>query len=384
MNITQRFKVGIDLTPIAFKSQAPGTAIYVREQAQALLALDVPWIWQPVIADIQEMKTDYDFVQIETISAQVKSRFKWGLFDVGQIWRKNGCHLGFATAYFVPIQAIPAVANYFDANYFEKVDSWSRRQNYLKFLLLRQTFVIGARKALRIFVLSEYVKNRLSHHMGVPLDKIVVTYCGLRRQALAPFLPPHLLVDVYKPFFLYVGAVSDNKNQKNLIAAWSLLQRTYPDLPALILIGPFRKEYMNEVLFPILQELPRPNDVLFTGFTTDAAIAWAYEHALAYIQPSFAEGFGMPIIEAMSNGLPVACSDSTSLPEVAGKAALLFDPNRPDDISKAVLSIWKDAGLRSLLITLGEKRAKEFTWEKNARIVAQTIEEELRRIPLRH
>jgi glycosyltransferase involved in cell wall biosynthesis len=126
--------------------------------------------------------------------------------------------------------------------------------------------------------------------------------------------------------------------------------------------------------------LPRPEEVILPGVVSHNDLAWAFQNALAYIQPSFMEGFGMPIIEAMSYGLPVTCSDTTCLPATAGGAALLFTPDQPHSISKRLLELWKDTALREELRKKGLARASEFTWTRHANVVALAIEDSLRNI----
>jgi len=189
---------------------------------------------------------------------------------------------------------------------------------------------------------------------------------------------------LHRPFFLFAGAFSDNKNQFRLIELWARLQALHADLPALVLLGPCSDSYRQACIDPALRKLPRPNDVFLPGLVSDDELAWAFQNAMAYLQPSFMEGFGMPIIEAMSYGLPVACSDSTSLPGTAGGAAILFTPDQLDSIGESVMALWQDASLREDLRQRGLARASEFTWGKNAVIVASNIELILRKNSILH
>lgn len=160
-----------------------------------------------------------------------------------------------------------------------------------------------------------------------------------------------------KPYILYAGAFSHNKNQRRLIAAWDILRRQDETFPSLVLIGPWPAEFMQKVIQPAVAATAHPEEILIPGFVSDGDIGWAYRHAHAYVQPSFAEGFGMPVVQGMSCGIPVACSNSTSLPEVAGGAALLFEPDDVEDIAATLLPLVFNEGERDRLQRLGRERA---------------------------
>ncbi len=106
-------------------------------------------------------------------------------------------------------------------------------------------------------------------------------------------------------------------------------------------------------------------------------LAWPYAHAAGYIQPSLAEGFGMPVVEAMQYEVPVASSNTTSLPETCGDAALFFDPSCAEDISRAAERLWKDETLRKSLIKKGRERCRAFSWTRTAEKIASVIDSTL-------
>ena len=108
-----------------------------------------------------------------------------------------------------------------------------------------------------------------------------------------------------------------------------------------------------------------------TGYVSDEQLSALYQMASLYIHPSLYEGFGLTILEAMAAGCPVITSDSYSLPEVAGDAALLVDPYNVDDIAEAILSLWQDQSLKTNLVNRGLARAKQFTWDQCASRVAE-------------
>ncbi|MCZ7592067.1 MAG: glycosyltransferase family 4 protein [Kiritimatiellae bacterium] len=232
-------------------------------------------------------------------------------------------------------------------------------------------------RAQALFIDSEYCRNQIARHLPHQAHKFIVAPCGIKQPGPPGAKPPSWATPSDRPFFLYVGSFSDNKNQRTLLAAWHLFQTKYPDAPRLVLIGPGRGQYMDEVIHPLHRALPRPEEVILPGFTAEEDLNWAFWNATAYLQPSIAEGFGLPVIEAMSCGLPVACSDSTSLPEVAGGNALLFNPHSPNSILEAIEKLWQDQALRAQMAEAGRIHATRYTWEKNAKIVADAIHSQL-------
>jgi glycosyltransferase involved in cell wall biosynthesis len=112
--------------------------------------------------------------------------------------------------------------------------------------------------------------------------------------------------------------------------------------------------------------------IRFTGWLDDRDLEGLYRCADALVFPSLAEGFGLPVLEAMKRGLPVACSNTTSLPEVAGEAALYFDPLRTDEIATAVERLLSDARLREQLGAAGREQAKKFSWDATARATLES------------
>jgi glycosyltransferase involved in cell wall biosynthesis len=119
-------------------------------------------------------------------------------------------------------------------------------------------------------------------------------------------------------------------------------------------------------------------DVRFAGWTSDADVAGLLGLSAAFVFPSLYEGFGLPVLEAMAHGVPVACSDRSSLPEVAGGAALLFDPDDPGAITTAIEALLGDSALADRLRAAGRERAARFTWERAADLHLETYERALR------
>jgi alpha-1,3-rhamnosyl/mannosyltransferase len=254
-----------------------------------------------------------------------------------------------------------------------------RRWNYY---LNRTLSRYALERARRLFVLSDYCVQKLEELFPQHRDKFRVTPCGVT--AAVAEASERLLWPVQpQTYFLYVGVFSENKNQRRLLEAWGQLQKKYPAWPALVLIGRCDPNYQQEVIAPALRKLPRPAEVILLARVSPAELTWYYRQALAYVQPSIAEGFGLPVIEAMSHGLAVTCSDTTSLPEVAGDAALYFDPFDVGSMVQSLERLGQDENLRNDLRHRGQVRAQTFTWERHASLVAGEIESVLAEIKSR-
>jgi glycosyltransferase involved in cell wall biosynthesis len=242
------------------------------------------------------------------------------------------------------------------------LDTYNSDKNWLIFhvkqLIGRFVFTLAARKNRHIIAPSEYTRQDVSKRLGVSLDKITVTYeaVGASSKTERPYEHP------FKEFILYVGQQSDYKNIKRLGDAHQKLLETHPNL-GLILVGSKNASAQkNEAYF---NERNYKN-ILFTGFVDDAQLAWLFTHCQVYAFPSLMEGFGLPGLEAMSYGAPVASSNATCLPEVHGKAAHYFNPLDIDDIARAITDIIDNPQLRDELIANGYKQIKKYSWRRMA------------------
>lgn len=367
-------RVGIDLAPAALERRAPGTARHVLNQARALFKLDVPWQWRPLV----ESRSNPLFAEVEHLRPVIvpgrRTSIRATLF-VGTAWARERCDLGFATAYFAPISGPPIVANFFDAMLFTHADNWVRSGDRRGLWITRALARFTIRKARRLFVLSNETAREIGERFPAAKENIRVIPCGVpppRAEALST--RPEWAGDVGRPYFLNVGLFSENKGQARLIETWGALQRKHPDLPSLVLAGSCDPDYYRAVIRPALDRLPRQHEVKVVGFISEDELAWAYRHALAYLQNSLAEGFGLPVVEAMSYGVPVVAADAPGIIEVAGDAATYFESGRSESLADAVVKVWQDAQLRSRAIAAGSVRIRKYSWSRNAADTASEIE----------
>ena len=179
-----------------------------------------------------------------------------------------------------------------------------------------------------------------------------------------------------QPYFLFVGTLEPRKNLVNLIIAFNLFKTTQNSAHQLILIGQLGWQY--EAILTAIQDSPYRPDIYQLHYLSNALVAWFYQHAEALVYPSFYEGFGLPLVEAITLGCPVITSNRSSLPEVTGDAALLINPDRPQEITQAMVQLTGDRPLREHLVQRGLARAKAFSWEKTARLTLAVYRELLK------
>ena len=230
-----------------------------------------------------------------------------------------------------------------------------------------------------VIAVSENTKRDLMAFLDAPDEKIVVI-----PEAPDPEYQPldqadvELVLDrlrVERPYLLFVGTVEPKKNVLNLLRAYAAfrgLNRSNGRLPALVMAG--RKGWMYGEALGLVNELGISEHVQFLGFVSRSDLVALYGGALALVYPSLYEGFGLPVLEAMACGAPVLTSNASSLPEVAGDAALCASPTDVDALTEALNRVWSSAELRSELRRKGFARAKQFTWAKTAEMTLAVYE----------
>ncbi|HET8992090.1 MAG TPA: glycosyltransferase family 1 protein [Candidatus Saccharimonadales bacterium] len=222
----------------------------------------------------------------------------------------------------------------------------------------------AAHKSKFVITPSNFVKEDLLDYTKVDESKIVVTYEAA--DYITDPSEPVLELEGMK-FLMYVGRPTPHKNLWRLIEAYALLKKKYPKLK-LALAGKKDFNYMQ-----IEQKVKEKGirGVIFTDFISEGQLKWMYEHCEAYVFPSLSEGFGLPGLEAMVHGAPVASSNASCLPEIYGKAAKYFDPKDVNDMFESIDELLSDPILKKKLISEGKKRAQEYSWETMAK---QTLE----------
>jgi glycosyltransferase involved in cell wall biosynthesis len=240
------------------------------------------------------------------------------------------------------------------------------------------------RGAARIFAVSQFTKTEIQQLFGIPPDRLEVVYNAIDERFLrghATEADRQLIAERYLvtyPFLLYAGAISPHKNLIRIIEAFSALktelekEQKYPDLK-LIIIGDDLSGHPD--LRRTVIKSGVQNDVRFLGFVPIEVLRIFYDAAKIFVFPSLYEGFGLPPLEAMAHGTPVVTSNTSSLPEVTGNAAVLVNPENVFEIMHALHRVLLDQSLRERMKQRALEQSKRFSWDSSVRRILAVYEE---------
>jgi glycosyltransferase involved in cell wall biosynthesis len=239
-------------------------------------------------------------------------------------------------------------------------------------ILLRLNALLkqGLKHAQRIICVSDNVRQLTAERFGIPLERMTVVHNGVGDH-FVPTEPAQAQAEVSRrfgidtPYLLFTGKLESRKNIVRLLEAFKAFRAETQAPVTLVLAG--RRTPMSQGIDEALDRLDLREVVKEIGHVDISELPLLYSGAAMFVFPSLWEGFGIPVIEAMACGTPVLTSKLSSLPEVAGDAALLIDPYQVDDIAGGMLRLWRDGELRDQLRRRGLARAERFSWDDTAR-----------------
>lgn len=264
---------------------------------------------------------------------------------------------------YVPTEKARLVVTLHDAAFFERdahQANWSVLKQKVKWKLL---YSLLAKKADLFHTVSNFSAERIAHFFPDIQSRLRVIHNGVPPRFFAPISAEgekylQKLGLSNQPFILLPRGLHYRKNAELVLKAWPILQERYPNLKIVV------TSHCDPIY--IKQAKAMGDSVLVTGFVSDEALCSLYHAAQVVWFPSLYEGFGIPVLEAMACGTPVIVSDSSSLPEVAGDAAILVSTTSITEHIDAIDTLLKDLHLREELIKRGKDRAKLFTWQRSA------------------
>ena len=261
---------------------------------------------------------------------------------------------------------VPVVVSVHDVSYLEHPEFFSKARAMQLELTVRRT----VRRASRVLCPSEFSKRAILRVYNLPEERVTVIPNAVS-SAFRPVSRETALANLQArlgfraPIVLTVGDLQPRKNQSGLIQAFEELIRSHPHLPhRLVLVG--QESWYGDRVRRVAAASPVAERIHFTGWIPDEDLVWYYGAADLFIFPSFYEGFGLPILEAMACSRAVACSNSSAMPEVADSCAILFDPHSVREMTLAMRDLLLNPELRLRMERLGLNRASTYSWERTA------------------
>ncbi|MFN4212747.1 MAG: glycosyltransferase family 4 protein [Microgenomates group bacterium] len=306
----------------------------------------------------------------------IPGKFLWSqIFLPIRLNLKKDVDIFFSPAHYLPrFCPLPAVVTIHDLSFLFYPDDFLKTD----LIKLRQWTQYSVKNAKKIIAVSKTTKKDIVKNYQIPERKIEVIYNGYEknlncqtsiRKLAEKNIYQKLKIEKNK-YILYVGTLQPRKNLTTLIEAFKLIIKLYNEFK-LVIVG--KKGWLYKDIFQKVKSLGLANEVVFTDYLEDQQLISLYQNAFCFILPSFYEGFGIPILEAMSFGCPVIASFTASLPEIGGDACLYFDPNNVDDLVEKLKLLKEDRNLRGELIKKGKERVKLFSWEKCGRETLEVI-----------
>ena len=267
---------------------------------------------------------------------------------------------------------LPSLVTFHDLSQFHidaKYDSF--RMFYIK-----KVVPYFLRKVNKVIAISESTKKDIIQFYKMSNNKITVNHNGYNGEKYKPLVGERKYqhLPIAKKYIFYVARIEHpGKNHLNLIKAYELLPTDIKDEYNLVFAG---SDWNGaEEVHEYTSKSKDRDNIIYAGFVKDEALPSLYNEASLYAFPSFYEGFGIPILEAMASGVPTICANRSSLPEIGGDATLLFNPDEISDISEKISEVLSDDELKQQLVKKGLKRVKHFNWQRHTKQIINEYEE---------
>lgn len=332
---------------------------------------------EKIIMDIEQRLGIVNKDNFRVISLKTTNKFTWNLWTLPNYLRFHPVDI-YQTQYITPFfvsRQVKIVTIIHDISFV----FYPQLIKIADLFFLRTLIPWSLRRADKILAVSEFTENELLEYYGIERKKVDHVYNAVSDDFLNSRYSKEELEKIRQKyglpekFILYMGTMQPRKNLSMLIEGFSRIKNELGGAK-LVLAGNRSGHNFDTAIDAILAKSGVGGDVIFPGYVADEDKAAVYKLARVFCFPSLYEGFGIPVLEAMSQGVPVAASNISGLREAAGSAALLFDPRNLDDLSKKLYTCFVDETTRKNLITEAALKVGFFSWEKTARKTLEIYE----------
>ncbi len=370
--------VGLNAQLLTLKQNYRGAGInaYIFHLLRTIGELDLPHYFTVFLGErgFRHENLDLRYTSWPTYHPWV--RIIWEQVALPVLLRGVGADILHAMAFVIPLMIhCPSVVTIYDLSFLHYPQAFRPFNRWY----LSHFTPPSVRKARRVIAISESTRQDVIREFHVPAERVDVVHCGvdpsfrpLPTNKVENFRQEHQLTE---PFVLFVGTLEPRKNVELLIRAYARWRAKSTRAPKLVIAG--AKGWYFETIFRTVTKLGLDGDVLFPGYIAAEQLPLWYNAATLFVYPSIFEGFGLPVLEAMACGTPVVCSNVSSLPEVAGDAAMLVSPNDETELAEAMNTVWESPTLRCEMVERGFARARALTWARAAMQTVQTYERAL-------
>jgi len=297
----------------------------------------------------------------------IKGRFFWSqIFLPWYLCQKKDINVFFSPAHYIPrFCPVSSVVTIHDLSFIYYPQDFLKKDLYQ----LKTWTAYSVKKAKKIIAVSQSTKKDIIKIYKIPEEKIEVIYNGYEKpKTVTP--SKFKIKKISCPYLLYVGTIQPRKNLSLLIDAFYKFNQIYNNYE-LVIAG--KKGWLYKKIFDKVSDLGIEDRVFFTDYVTDFQLAYLYQNAFCLVMPSLYEGFGIPLLEAMSFNCPVVSSFSSSLPEIGSDACLYFNPLDVNDLVEKLLKLKDNEKLRNELTKKGCQRIKFFSWNNCGEKTLSTI-----------
>ena len=379
--------IGLDAIPLT--EPLAGVGHYTSELARALarssaadeFELAYPSTYPPLDLFVVDKVKPPSNLKAARVNVGAAGRHWWSL-GLPRYVSRRGIQLFHGTNYDVPLwRRCATVLTVHDLSLFTRPETHEARRVWRA----RRRLPLMARTATLVITPTEAVRREVCERLGVRAEKVFAVHEGargvFRPLAFAATADARRRLGAGEDFLLAVGTIEPRKNLRALVRAFESVVRettaTTTDGLRLVIAG--GKGWLTDPLFAEVERSPVRERIVFTGYVADEDLRALYSSCRLFAYPSLYEGFGLPVLEAMRCGAPVLASRTPALTEVAGAAALLVNPDRPEEIARGIVELLGSEAERRRLSEAGLERAAAFSWERAARETLEVYEEASRR-----